>query len=71
MNRNTQARYIRNDSDNGTKKKKKKMAKITLDVEVIAEAWPEAALIPHLPRKKKKKANKQLLELITKAIERY
>jgi len=47
------------------------MAKITLDVEVIAEAWPEAALIPHLPRKKKKKAKKQLTELITKAIERY
>lgn len=47
------------------------MTKITLDLEVIAEAWPEAALIPHLPRKKKKKAKKRLTELITKAIERY
>ena len=53
------------------KKKKKKMSKITLDLEVIAEAWPEAALIPHLPRKKKKKAKKRLVKLITKAIERY
>lgn len=47
------------------------MAKITLDVDVISEAWPEAALIPHLPRKKKKKAKKRLVKLITKAIERY
>jgi len=47
------------------------MTKITLDVDVIAEAWPEAALIPHLPRKKKKKAKKRLVKLITKAIEMY
>ena len=47
------------------------MTKITLDVNVIAEAWPEAALIPHLPRKKKKKAKQRLVKLITKAIERY
>lgn len=47
------------------------MTKITLDVNVIAEAWPEAALIPYLPRKKKKKAKKRLVKLITEAIERY
>ena len=47
------------------------MAKITLDVEVIAEAWPEAALIPYMPRKKKKAAKKKLVKLIIKAIERY
>jgi len=47
------------------------MTKITLDVNIIAEVWPEAALIPHLPRKKKKKAKKRLVKLITKAIERY
>lgn len=47
------------------------MSKITLDVDVIAEAWPEAALIPYLPRKKKKKAKKRLVKLLMEVIKEY
>lgn len=46
------------------------MRKIRLELDSIAGAFPEAALIPHLPRKKKKALKKKISKMLITLLEK-
>lgn len=47
----------------------KTMAKVTIDLEAVADVWPWVMEIPNMPRKKKKAAKKRLSKAVVEAVE--